>query len=168
MMLVSVSFLANAQEPVYEVSPVPNQELTQQEFNYLNKGLRDQEEKGLDMKKGYQLENIGNREVGGYLFEGSVFIEEEFKTYKAISVKITLKSTRKVLHYLVFPLHGNEYSQQYFDRIWNFDATLKQCTLIYTSYLFKDFFNATVELANSKQEKEKLNVAKKALSKMNK
>lgn len=155
MMFVSVSVSVFGQDDYAEEVPQePNKELTKEEFNYLSKGLKVQEESGLDMKSGYELANISVREIGAYLFEGSVFIEKKDNLYKAISIKVSSKTTKKTLHYLTLPLYGNEYRQQYFDKIFYFDANLKQCVLIYTSNLFSQYFITTSELMRIKESKK--------------
>ena len=50
--------------------PAGENDLTQEEFNYLTKGLKVQEESGLDMKKGYVLQEVYSKKIGLYTFKG--------------------------------------------------------------------------------------------------
>ena len=139
MMLVSTIGNAQVQEPTEEVPQGSNKELTQDEYNYLTKGLRDQEEKGLDVKTGYYFTKVSNRTFGKYTFTTRTFIKSEGKMLKAFSIKIESKVSGST-YYLALPLYGNRFLQEYADQVVKFDANLQNYYSIYLSFALRDWY----------------------------
>lgn len=59
---------------------------TVQEYNYLTKGLKDAVEKGLDLKQGYEFQDLYTYDETLYSFKFKLFIDTATKKPKAILV----------------------------------------------------------------------------------
>ena len=49
---------------------------TMEEYNYMTKGYKIQVESGLDMKKGYYFEDMGDHKIGNYVFNVKKLVRE--------------------------------------------------------------------------------------------
>ena len=133
--------------PVEEVShdniaqwiPAHENSLTQEEYNYLTKGLKVQEESGLDMKKGYYFSKLLSYTFDKYTFIGRVFTKEDDKLVKAFSFKIQSKVTGNT-YYLAMPLYGNDFLQDYVNQVSNFEKNLQNAYSVYLSIALREWY----------------------------
>lgn len=102
---------------------------TQDEWNYLTKGLKIQEESGLDMKKGYKLETISSASLPKstrFLFR--YLINDNGKKI-GLSVKSTLMSGQVI--YFAMPIENfNLWVNEYY----NFLSRQTETFLVAYSY----------------------------------
>lgn len=125
MLLFNVVLFAQStmREPIFYASETVK--TTEEEYNYLTKGLKIQEDSGLDMKKGYQLDAIYKREINKFNFVISQLVLLETKEVKAISVKAYSPVTLQT-YYLCIPLNNAELTNKYFEYIRLFTPALCQ------------------------------------------
>lgn len=151
VMLVSVSVFGQ-ETYVEEVSSDPNSELTQEEYNYLTKGLRVQEESGLDMKKGYELKMLAYKKVNRYTFTSKIFIETATNIVKGISVKIESGVTNKA-YYLVIPSTVGKYTDEYNKLLMTFEQPMAQSYTIFLSDALRSYASYAYRIGAQKPMK---------------
>ncbi len=104
---------------------------TIEEYNYLTKGYRIQVESGLDMKKGYKLDDLGNKKVGVYNFDLKSLVRDSSKEVAAILVIAHSPYSGKD-YYLCIP-HGNfELINKYWESLNEWD---RQILLAYSQFI---------------------------------
>lgn len=151
MLLVGISGIAQKKvikpKPVSEVrqgntvqwEPADENSLTQDEYNYLTKGLAIQKNSGLDVKKGYEFVLIKRQKYSDYTFTSNAFIETATKTLKAISIEVVSGVTNKT-YYLALPTYGTAFGIEYSDMIMKFDAKMSAAYNVYLSEMFRAYY----------------------------
>lgn len=101
------------------------QPTTEEEYNYLTKGYRVQIESGLDMKKGYTFDDLGQEnKVGNYSFQFKALIREEKKQVAGILV-VTKSAVSGKLYYFALPINNVDLLKRYWEDLstWDLDVT---------------------------------------------
>lgn len=98
---------------------------TDEEYNYLTKGLKLQLDSGLDTKKGYRLDAVYSREFNKFSFVVSNLVLVESSDLKAISVKIYSPITSQT-YYICIPVNNPELTAKHFQNISLFTQPLAQ------------------------------------------
>ena len=83
---------------------------TEEEYNYVTKGYKIQNDAGLDMKKGYELQSFGQYNEGSYSFEFRILFRTTSKEIAGIMVIAKSQSWGNT-YYLCIP-HENDYLKQ--------------------------------------------------------
>ena len=114
---------------------------TTDEYNYLTKGYRIQVESGLDMKKGYHFENIGEHQIGTYRFTIKNLIREAENELAGILI-ITYSTTSGITYYTGIPIHNRKLMELYAQDIskWHGPLMASYCYLMST-YLSSYFYD---------------------------
>lgn len=108
---------------------------TEQEYNYLTKGLRDAVEKGLDMKQGYELQDFYTHNEASYTFNFRLFVDIKTKKTKAILVVADSKLWGN-RYFVCIPQGNSELSKRYSDFLQGWDKDiLKSYSLALTDIL---------------------------------
>ncbi len=132
---------------VEEQSSVPP--TTEEEYNYMTKGYKVQVESGLDMKKGYVMEDTSPIIRGNYEFTVK-FLKRE-STNQLAGVLIVAKSNVSGnSYYMGLPINNSELLTRYYSNLSQWDrAMLLEYTFV-TSSLFAHMSGGYYELENSK------------------
>lgn len=88
---------------------------TEEEYNYLTKGLNELQEKGLgDLeKKGYDFKPFFTDEIENFTIEYSEFVEIASNKVKAISIKVSKKDKNNVSFYCM-PINNKKLEAKFF------------------------------------------------------
>lgn len=145
MLLVSVSVFSQVKKDnTVQWEPAKETDLTETEYNYLTKGLKIQKESGLDMKKGYMLNELLTRKVDRYSFKGKIFKDIEKDLVKAFSIEVYSEITGNT-YYLALPAVGKPYLNEYFETVQRFEPPLMKAYTLYLSDMFRLYFAELVE-----------------------
>ncbi len=136
-----VSFSAFSQQQQWDAS-LPVGATTEKEYNYLTKGLKIQEESGLDVIDGYLLQNCLEQKSGNYDFKIRYLVDKKDSSLKALSVIIRSYVSGKSF-YLCVPLQNLNLTNQYWSALKQFEAPMAQTYAYVMSTLF------TTKIANS-------------------
>ncbi len=114
---------------------------TVEEYKYLTKGYRIQVESGLDMKKGYDFENIGEYKIGTYQFTIKNLIREADNELAGILI-ITYSTTSGITYYTGIPINNPKLMDQYANDIskWHGPLMASYCYLV-SAYLSSYFYD---------------------------
>lgn len=79
-----------------------------EEYNYLTAGYPESIEKGLDFKKGYELQEFGKVDQNDFKLTFYKFINQETNQTKAILIKLDRPKTmfKKGTHYICLPINN--------------------------------------------------------------
>lgn len=115
-----------AQENTFEkAKPVT----TEKEYNYLTKGLKIQEDSGLDIIDGYELEELQNLKVSNYRFDFKYLKEINTQQRKALSVIIESKVTN-TKYYVCIPVRNADLTNSYASYVNQFDVNMSKAFAI--------------------------------------
>jgi hypothetical protein len=122
--LISISCLA--QSTSAEPSPT-----TEEEYNYLTKGYKVQIESGLDMKKGYVLQDMGEVKRSSYEFAFKGLVREQKNELAAI-LAIVKSSVSGKSYYVAIPIGNSDLMERYWKDIdyWDENLTTNYCLVI--------------------------------------
>lgn len=96
---------------------------TQEEYNYLSRGLKIQIESGLDTKNGYSFEKFHTRKVASYQFDFSYLIKSDIK--KPVAISLIAKSNGSgVTYYFAIPLNNLKLLENYYSAISTLDKAM--------------------------------------------
>lgn len=108
---------------------------TEQEYNYLTKGLKDAIDKGLDLKQGYELQDFYTHNEQFYSFNFSLFVDTKTKKTKGILVIADSKVWGN-RYYLCIPQDNPQLAKKYADYLEGWDKDiLKSYSLALTDIL---------------------------------
>ncbi|TRX29651.1 hypothetical protein FNW25_01445 [Flavobacterium franklandianum] len=95
---------------------------TEVEYNYLTKGYKETLEKGLDIKQGYELQDLYIHTDDSYNFDFKLFVDKNSKKTKAVLVTAVSKVWGNK-YYLCIPIGNSVLHQRYYDslQIWDKD-----------------------------------------------
>lgn len=105
---------------------------TQEEYNYLTRGLKIQKESGLDVKAGYEITKIGTRKVGNYSFEYSYLVKNDIKKTVAISL-IATSNVSGITYYFAIPYNNINLLQNYYSAVASLDENMTTAIAISVS-----------------------------------
>ncbi len=122
---------------------------SEDEYNYLTKGLDELQEKGLDdmTKKGYEFRSFFTDDVKDYIIEYRHFVNTDTKEVKAVSIKVTKKEKNDVSFYCI-PINNKKLEDK-FIHIFNDNTFNKESYLNRTIVLRNSIFRILGKLANS-------------------
>lgn len=112
---------------------------TQEEYNYLTKGYREQISKGLDLKKGYQFENLLVYKSGRYTFDFKVFLTDE----KLSSIYVSVNSEGTFgnnVYDICIPFDNDELTNNYNDSLASWDLPISKAYISALTHLYSTFF----------------------------
>jgi hypothetical protein len=137
LILFSLFANLNGQLDSTILSAIPT---TMEEYNYLIKGYKIQVESGLDMKKGYYFNEIGEHQIGAYHFTIKNLVREDPDELAGILI-ITHSGTSGRTYYTGIPIQNPELMKLYTADVakWDGGMTAAYCHLI-SSYLSADFY----------------------------
>ena len=119
------------------ISSVIYSQTTEVEYNYLTKGYRGQMQKGLDLKLGYQLVDVFQKDVGIYHFDYKVFLTDE--KLSAIYVSVSSERSFSVNVYdLCIPFGNNDLLQEYYNSLSMWDSSILRAYSVATSELLSN------------------------------
>lgn len=96
---------------------------TETEYNYITKGYQETISKGLDLKKGYSLQDLYFHNDEAYSFDFKLFVEDKTKKTKAIFVCAYSKVWQKK-YYLCIPIANELLKKQYEDFLKTWDKQI--------------------------------------------
>jgi hypothetical protein len=139
LILISFSIKLSAQIDSSLINIAPT---TIEEYNYLTKGYKIQIESGLDMKKGYHFEDIGEHQIGTYDFKMKNLIRETANELAGVLI-ITYSTTSGITYYSGIPINNSKLLDQYAKDISKMGGSMlgAYCSLLsaYLSSYFYDF-----------------------------
>lgn len=94
-----------------------------EEYNYMTKGYKIQTTSGLDMKNGYNLDNIDNITRGNYSFSFRSLIRSDKKELAGILI-IAYSEVSKRTYYLGMPINNSELQSLYENDIKRWDESM--------------------------------------------
>ena len=109
---------------------------TEEEYNYLTKGYKVQIESGLDMKKGYVLQDFGGEIKQGYYTFHVKGLMREAKNELAALLIITKSEVSGRVYYVCLPINNQDLFARYFADInaWDEALTTSYCYVV-SAYL---------------------------------
>ncbi len=114
-----------------------------EEYNYLTKGYRIQTESGLDMKKGYSFQDIGDHEVNSYHFTLKKLVRDSTQELAGILI-ITYSGSSNKTYYTCIPINNAELMNMYTKEIAKWDRNISAAYLfVISSYLASFFYGHT-------------------------
>lgn len=121
---------------------------TEEEYNYLTKGYKVQIESGLDMKKGYTFQDMGEIKQGSYSFKIKGLMREA-KNELAAMLIITKSDVSGRVYYVCLPINNPDLFARYFSDInaWDESLTTSYCYVV-SAYLSSTMV-AALELEKS-------------------
>lgn len=121
---------------------------TEEEYNYLTKGYKVQIESGLDMKKGYVLEEWGDVKNGNYTFTIKGLIRETKNELSAMLV-ITKSDVSGRVYYTCLPINNPDLFTRYYNDINSWDESLTTSYCYVVSAYLSSAMSAMHELEKS-------------------
>lgn len=110
---------------------------TEIEYNYLTKGYSETISKGLDLKQGYELQELYLYSDSLYDFDFQIFVELKTKKTKGVLVSATSKLWGNK-YYLCIPIDNKQLEQRYYDYLTTWDRDiLKTYSFALTQILSK-------------------------------
>ena len=108
---------------------------TMEEYNYMTKGYKIQTESGLDMKKGYYFEEMGEHKIGNYVFNVKKLIRENLHELAGTLIISHAEISGKT-YYTAIPVNNAELMKLYGAEVgkWDGGLTGAYCYLI-SAYL---------------------------------
>ncbi|HPD25062.1 MAG TPA: hypothetical protein P5312_08565 [Bacteroidales bacterium] len=94
---------------------------TLEEYNYVTKGYKVQLESGLDMKKGYELENVDEATAGERTVTLKKLIKVSANQKKTVAYMLTYKKGSGATQYICIPhpSSDNEILDLYWEALYN-------------------------------------------------
>jgi hypothetical protein len=89
---------------------------TLEEFNYVTKGYKVQIESGLDMKKGYEIENVDEETSGGRTVILKKLIKTTTNQKKTVAYMLTYKKGSGATEYICIPQPSSD--KEIIDLYW--------------------------------------------------
>ncbi|MEK9157723.1 MAG: hypothetical protein AAB638_00890 [Patescibacteria group bacterium] len=117
---------------------------TEAEYNYLTKGYRVQIESGLDMKKGYLMEDSQEITRGNYVFQIKFLMREAANELAAILI-ITKSNVSGNSYYTCVPINNSELINKYYAALYAWDKALLVEYCLVTSAMFGQMTSALIE-----------------------
>lgn len=118
VLITTLSNLTFSQELETEVLST-----TLEEYNYMTKGYEIQQKSGLDMKKGYDIENIKTFLKGKYIFRFKALIRTEEKQIAGIII-IGHSDVSGRDYYLGMPINNRQLQLVFESDIRNWDESM--------------------------------------------
>ena len=108
---------------------------TMEEYNYMTKGYKIQVESGLDMKKGYYFEDMGDHKIGNYVFNVKKLVRENQRELAGTLIISHAEISGKT-YYTAIPINNAELMKLYGAEVgkWDSGLTGAYCYLI-SAYL---------------------------------
>ncbi len=124
---------------------------TLEEYNYMTKGYKIQVESGLDMKKGYYFNEIGEHQIGNYHFTIKNLVRENLRQLAGILIISRSDVTSKV-YYSAIPVNNPELMKLYASEIakWDDGLTGAYCQII-SAYLSTYILSAHQQAVNQQK-----------------
>jgi hypothetical protein len=121
------------------------QSTTLEEYNYMTKGYKVSIDSGLDIKKGYRVEDAMDIPIGNYRFVFKSLVRDN-NTLAGL-ILISTSNLWGNVYYTAIPVNNSELSVAYFQKLIEWDKEmLNAYSVASTSFMFdlyKDFFNST-------------------------
>lgn len=117
---------------------------SEEEYNYLTKGYRVQIESGLDMKKGYILQDMGDVKQGSYSFAMKVLIREAKEELAGILV-VTKSDISGKTYYVCIPINNPDLYSRYYADINGWDESLTTAYCYVVSAYFASVMSSAFE-----------------------
>lgn len=121
-----------------------NCQTTNEEYNYLTKGLKASIENGLDIKNGYKLEKANNYSMGNYNFSFYNFIRNNTDQLAAIGL-IANSSVSGYTYYFAIPIENPRLFSQYFNAVNVLDETMTTALTMALSNFLINSVTPTIE-----------------------
>lgn len=118
---------------------------TEEEYNYVTKGYRVQIESGLDMKKGYSFQDMGEVRHGNYTFTVKGLLRET-KNELAAMLIITKSDVSGRFYYICLPINNKDLFAKYFADINAWDEALTTSYCFVVSAYMSSMTSAAFEL----------------------
>lgn len=124
---------------------------TLEEYNYMTKGYKIQVESGLDMKKGYYFNEIGEHQIGNYHFTIKNLVRENLRQLAGTLIISRSDVTSKV-YYSAIPVNNPELMKLYASEIakWDDGLTGAYCQII-SAYLSTYILSAHQQAVNQQK-----------------
>ena len=124
---------------------------TLEEYNYMTKGYKIQVESGLDMKKGYYINEIGEHQIGNYHFTIKNLVRENLRQLAGTLIISRSDVTSKV-YYSAIPVNNPELMKLYASEIakWDDGLTGAYCQII-SAYLSTYILSAHQQAVNQQE-----------------
>jgi hypothetical protein len=124
---------------------------TMEEYNYMTKGYKIQVESGLDMKKGYSFEDMGEHKIGNYVFTVKKLVRENERQLAGTMI-ISLAEISGKTYYTAIPVNNAELMKLYGAEVgkWDSGLTGAYCYLI-SAYLSDYILSAHIGKQKSKE-----------------
>ena len=124
---------------------------TLEEYNYMTKGYKIQVESGLDMKKGYYFNEIGEHQIGNYHFTIKNLVRENLRQLAGTLIISRSDVTSKV-YYSAIPVNNPELMKLYASEIakWDDGLTGAYCQII-SAYLSTYILSAHQQAVNQQE-----------------
>ena len=99
-----------------------NAQTTETEYNYLTKGYSESISKGLDLKQGYELQDMYLHSDSFYDFDFKLFVNQKTKKTQGVLVSAVSKLWGNK-YYLCIPIDNPLLHQRYYDylQLWDKD-----------------------------------------------
>jgi hypothetical protein len=123
---------------------------TEEEYNYVTKGYKVQTESGLDMKKGYDFNEVAEETLGDYKFTVMCLIRVPKKEVAALLIKTKSANSGKT-YYFCIPHDNPDLNERYYQDLngWDYGITKAYC------YLMSTKLSEIIALANEMEKKLK-------------
>ena len=113
---------------------------TNDEYNYMVKGYQIQASSGLDMKKGYKLEDLTTVEKGSYSFNFKAFLRTDNTLAGVLVVAVSKSWGNK--YYIGIPI-GNDYLIPYYEsEVSKWDEPMTTAYAYAVSQLYMNVLNS--------------------------
>lgn len=123
---------------------------TEEEYNYVTKGYKTQIESGLDMKKGYKFQELGEEAIGDYEFTIMCLIRTSSNEVAALLIKTKSENSGKT-YYFCIPHDNSDLSERYFKDLSGWDYGITKAY----SYFLSTKLGDIVAVANEIEKKLK-------------
>jgi hypothetical protein len=121
------------------------QSTTQEEYNYMSKGYQISLSSGLDVKKGYRIENITTSDVSPYFFDFKAFVRDD-NTLAGIILISTSKLWGNV-YYSAIPINNDDLMTNFNKRLRDWDEDMvtaySYASTALTLQLYKIYFDSS-------------------------
>ncbi len=105
---------------------------TQEEYNYLTKGYKIQVSSGLDMKSGYDFQDLLFQKVDSYEFDFKYLVKTKDKTKVAIFI-IAKSNVSGATYYYCIPRNNPDLMSSYYSSISAIDERMTTALAVATS-----------------------------------
>lgn len=126
---------------------------TEEEYNYIVNGYRDQVYKGLDMKKGYRFIDIGPEETvidRSYTFTFKALMREANGEVAGILVKAHSANSGNT-YYLCIPHDNQALIEKYWTALSGWDGNINRAYAKIVSLYMNRYITTLMEMAKQKQ-----------------